>query len=244
MTAPVYSLEALNTLALSDTGHFVYLDAWSISAFASIFAQVMPLYYWTNTQHPLDPAQIDELEAKLAKAMGQIMHPLVGLIMPVCTAVLPDGTLLCDGSTYLRADYPNLYDALDPAYHIDADSFSVPDMRDRFALGAGPDHAANTTGGSFSHTQTVDELASHDHATVDHTHGDTPHTHAEGTAIPSAADLGTGVPVPSAVPGVGITGPASVGILPANVMVTNTGGGQAMDITPPFIALRYVVVAL
>ena len=226
----LYSLEALNTLALSDTGHFVYLDAWSIGAFASIFSQVMPLYFWTNNQNPLDPAQIDELEAKLAKAMGQIMHPLVGLIMPICTADLPGGTLLCDGSTYLRADYPNLYAAIDPSLQIDADSFMTPDLRDRFVLAAGPDHAAYTTGGSFEHVQSATELAAHTHTTQ-------PHTHTEVTAVPTVVSIGLEPPVPAAVPGAGITGAAIVS-------VDSAGSSNPMDITPPFYALKYVVVAL
>lgn len=244
MTASLYSLEALNKLALSDTGHFVYLDSWSIGAFASIFAQIMPLYHWTNDQNPMTQAQIDELEAKLAKAMGQIMHPLVGLIIAVGTVNIPEGTLLCDGSNYARSDYPNLYDALDPALHVDADTFTVPDLRDRFIIGASATKAPLSTGGSFDHVQTVAEMAAHTHTAQPHTHSDTPHTHAEGNALPAAADLGTGVPVPSAVPSVGVTGPASVGILPATVTIDSAGSGNAMDITNPYYALRYVMVAL
>lgn len=230
MNAPRYSFEALNTLALSDTGHFVFLDAWSISALTSILAQAMPLYFWTNNQFPLDQAQIDDLENRLATAGGQLMHPLVGLIIPVCTEDLPEGTLLCDGSTYQRADYPNLYDAIAIGLHIDADSFAVPDLRDRFILGAGPDHAAYTNGGSFEHTQTLSELAPHSHTSP-------PHSHTESAAVPSTVTIGLEVPVPAAVPAGSVTGATAVSI-------DSAGGGDAMDITPPFYALKYVVVAL
>lgn len=230
MNAPRYSFEALNNLALSDTGHFVFLDAWTISLLTSMLSQNMPLWFWANDQFPLTQAEIDDLDNRLATAGGQLMQSLVGLIMPVCTNDLPAGTLLCDGSIHQRADYPNLYDAIAPAYRIDADSFAVPDMRDRFVMGAGPDHAAATTGGSFSHTQTEDELAPHAHTTL-------PHTHTEGIALPAIVTVGLELPTPAAVPGAGITGPS-------DVTVNSAGGGQPMDITPRFIALRYVVVAL
>lgn len=158
------------------------------------------------------------------------MKPLVGLIMPVCVATLPEGCLWCDGSTYLRADYPNLYDALDTFYILDADSFFVPDLTERFVLGPGPGHATNTTGGSFTHVQAAGELAAHSHSSA-------PHSHTEITALPTPITIGAGVPAPSAIPGAGITGATSVSI-------STEGNSDPMDITPPFVALRYVVVAL
>lgn len=230
MASPRYSYQAINQLALSDTGHFVFLDSWTISLLDSMLSQERPFYLWMNDQNPLSEPEIDDLDNRLSTAQGQLMRPLVGLIMPICTGDLPEGTLLCDGSIHQRADYPNLYDAIAPGYRLDADSFIVPDMRDRFVLGAGPDHAAGSMGGSFTHTQTEDELAPHAHTTL-------PHTHTEGIALPAIVTVGLELPTPAAVPGAGITGPA-------DVTVNSAGGGQPMDITPRFIALRYVVVAL
>lgn len=229
MATPRYSYQAINQLALGDTGHFVFLDAWTCSLLDSMLSQNRALWFWANDQNPLDQAEIDDLDNKLSTAQGQLMQSLVGLIMPVCTADLPEGTLLCDGSTYARADYPNLYDALDPAYQIDADNFTVPDMTDRFVVGPGT-HATNATGGSFSHVQSVGEMAAHSHSSA-------PHTHTEITATPTAVTIGLEVPVPAALPGVGITGAATVSI-------STEGNSDPMDITPPFIALRFVVVAL
>lgn len=230
MSAPRYSYTAINNLALNDTGRFCYLDAWTLNACLSIIAQSSALYLWANDQNPLTEAEIDDLKNKLATTQGQLMQPIVGLIIPVCTAAIPDGTLLCDGSTYARSDYPNLYDALDTFYRLDAASFFVPDLRDRFILGSGPAHAVNDSGGSFEHVQSASELAAHTHTTQ-------PHTHTEITATPTIVSIGLEPPVPSALPGAGLTG-ASV------VIVDSTGGSAPMDITPPYLALRYVVVAL
>jgi len=229
VSTPRYSYQAINQLALGDTGHFVFLDAWSISLLDSMLSQNRALWFWANDQNPLDQAEIDDLDNKLSTAQGQLMQTMCGLIMPVCTASIPEGTLLCDGSTYARVDYPNLYDALDPAYIIDADNFTVPDMTDRFVLGPGT-NAVNSTGGSFSHVQTVGEMAAHSHSSA-------PHSHTEITALPTPITIGAGVPAPSAIPGAGLTGATTVSI-------STEGNSDPMDITPPFLALRYVVVAL
>lgn len=226
---PLLSYTALNALASNDTGHFVYLSAWQYVACMSILDQFSPLYFWSDDQHPLDQAEQDDLDAQLGLVQDQLMTPLTGLIMPICTDTLPAGTLLCDGSVYLRIDYPNLYDAIAPGYRIDADSFAVPDLQDRFVMGAGPDHAAAATGGSFSLTQSIAQMPNHSHSTD-------PHSHTVMAAAPTVGAAITGVPVPSAVPTAGVTGLATV-------TVHDTGGGDPMDITNAFIALRYVVVA-
>ncbi len=49
---------------------------------------------------------------------------------------------------------------------VETDGVAVPDLRDRFIIGAGSSHAAGTSGGSFTtegHTLTVNELAVHRH---------------------------------------------------------------------------------
>jgi len=226
---PMYSYTALNALASSDTGHFVYLDAWSANACLSILEQASPLWFWMNDQNPLTPSEIDDLDAKLAEVQNQLMSPLTGLIMPICTAGVPQGMLLCDGATYQRVDYPLLYAAIELYYIIDADSFRVPDLRDTFVLGAGPLYPDGTAGGAAEHTMTIDEL-------VPHSHDNLPHAHSESAAGPTAIAIGPGVPAPSAIPTPSVTGSTSI-------TIDNTGGGQPMDIMPPFYALRYAVVA-
>lgn len=70
--------------------------------------------------------------------------------------------LVCDGSTYLRVDYPDLYAVLDPAYILDADNFVVPDLMDRFALGS---DTTGIEGGLDEITLTVAQLPAHAHVT-------------------------------------------------------------------------------
>jgi microcystin-dependent protein len=230
MNAPRYSYNAINTLALSDTGHFVYLDAWSVNILLSMLSQERSLWLWANDQNPLTESEIDDLDNKISIAQGHLMQTMCGLIMPICSQYSPEGTLICDGTVYNRVDYPNLYDVLDPAFIIDADTFMTPDLRDRFVLSPGSSYAVNSMGGSDTHTQTIGEMPIHSHTTI-------PHSHTEVTALPTPITIGAGVPAPSAIPGVGLTGSSGV-------TVNNEGGGTAMNIMPPYFALRYVVVAL
>lgn len=84
------------------------------------------------------------------------------------------GCLLLDGTSYLRATYPDLFNALGGAASPwglpDGTHFNVPDMRGRTAIGVGTAVATGATAhtlgqkvGEETHVLTVAELASHAH---------------------------------------------------------------------------------
>lgn len=171
---------------------------------------------------------------------------MIGAIVAVAGDSAPEGTLVCDGALHNRADYPRLYDALPPALRVDDSTFKVPDLRDRFIMGAG-NAAPHETGGAASVTLTVEQLPEHSHATqphshttqphshlttphehgtLPHSHGTLPHGHAdaghvhpEGNTLPALSGIGADIPVPSAVPSIGVTGPGFASILPSTVEV-------------------------
>lgn len=51
---------------------------------------------------------------------------MIGSVILYATVTAPIGTLPCDGSTYLRVDYPELYSVLASVYIIDANTFKTP----------------------------------------------------------------------------------------------------------------------
>lgn len=86
---------------------------------------------------------------------------MIGEIKELATATVPDWLLLCDGATYDRVDYPDLYAVLDAAFIIDADTFRVPKRTDRLGYGG---IAIGTQDGSMTHTNIEAEMYPHTHS--------------------------------------------------------------------------------
>lgn len=148
---------------------------------------------------------------------------MVGEIIPYAGSTSPLlAWLVCDGSSLLRTDYPDLFAVIGTVYgSADASHFNLPDLRGRAALGVGTGsgltpRALGDQIGEETHQLSAAELASH--------------THTEITASPAVGAAITGVPVPSAVPGVGSTGSA--------------GSDQAHNNMQPSLAINYLIVAL
>lgn len=154
---------------------------------------------------------------------------MIGSVVAVLRDFLHVDMLPMDGGTYDRADYPDLYDVLPLTYQTTGTTFTLPDMRDLFVTGANGAYGLGATGGANDVTLSIGQMPSHSHDTL-------PHSHGESGAIPSLADLGTGVPVPSATPTPTITASSGVTVL-------STGGGLAHENRPPFIALTYAIIA-
>lgn len=157
---------------------------------------------------------------------------MIGTVVPVVRAVLPDWMLPADGGTYQRADYPSLYELIDTEYIIDSDTFRTPDLRGLTVIGASDAYPVDATGGAVEHVLTVDQIPSHSHSTPPHSH--TYFQYTFGIDIESV-----GVPDPT-----GVGQPA----LPNNteqavVTIDSTGGDQAHNNMQPYRSLRYAVIA-
>jgi len=155
---------------------------------------------------------------------------MIGEIILGAFFTTPDRYLACDGSSYARVDYPDLYAVLDSAFIVDADNFTVPDLRGMFPRGAATSGDMGMTGGEENHTLTVGETPSHSHS-------DFGHTHSEGIAVPAVGAAIVGVPIPSAVPAIGITGLGFASL-------SSAGGDGAHNNLPPYQYLAYFIVAL
>jgi microcystin-dependent protein len=145
-------------------------ESVAVLLFASEFISIRR--NWLDTSEDqmdeVTDADWDVIEHLVGEVYFQIMNPLIGWIVPNTLAVLPPNLLACDGATYAREDYPNLYAAMDSAFIVDADNFVVPDLRSRIPVGAGTGtglstYAVNEQGGEETHQLTTGEMPSHSH---------------------------------------------------------------------------------
>ncbi len=143
---------------------------------------------------------------------------MIGAIVPILNDSTPGHMLLCDGSTFLKVDYPELYDVLPVALIVDINTGQLPDLRETFVVGAGVTIAEHSTGGEAEHTLTVDELPAHDHLYDKETYN---------------------IDVES----VGIPDPTGVGLPAIPTLTSSTGSGDAHENMPPYYALKYAVIA-
>jgi len=203
---------------------------WFRAAFADALNMFCLPDYWQQS----GTVTIDDATSAAGAVFGS-WQMLVGYIFPYGGDTPPEGTLLCDGSSYLRTDYPALFDVIGTNFGaVDGSHFNVPDLRGRSPMGegAGSGLTARTIGEEFgeeTHTLTVSETPSHSHT-------DTGHTHTEGNALPTAIAIGPGVPAPSAIPGVGATGIGIAGI-------TSTGGDGSHNNIHPTLVINFVIAA-
>lgn len=184
---------------------------------------------------------------------------MIGAILPVATSEMPQNMLLCDGSQYLRVDYPKLYESLNSALLVDSDTFVVPDLRDKFIYGAGS-NAELSEGGSEQVTLQENQMPTHDHDTNAHRHTLPSHTHTTQSHQHGFPSFETPIEIPTGT-GSGVftwgtpnltrqTDGAIVTVNSVNQLMTSetvylqvAGGSAPHDNMPPFIALKYGIIA-
>jgi len=136
----------------------------ALSSLSAIFIQSLSVLYkdrysWVSGANDVTDEQWDAIEAMVSETELNLMVGLVGMILPnVLADVSGLNVLECDGSSYLRVDYPYLYAAIASAYIIDADNFRVPDLRDRVPLGASIANPISTQAGADEVVLAVSEL--------------------------------------------------------------------------------------
>jgi microcystin-dependent protein len=163
----------------------------------------------------------------------------IGKIDIMATEEIPEGWLLCDGTTYARVDYPELYEAIAGSCHVDADNFFVPDLR----LPRLPGYTdVSSVGQQNSDDWSVfifeNNMPTHSHEI---TIIDPSHTHADfGDVITTVGLIGE-IPAPVTVQTPSEIVPAVTGI---TAVAGNTGGSEALELPDiPITGVRYMIWA-
>lgn len=144
------------------------------------------------------------------------INKMIGSVVAYAGATIPDNMLLCDGTQYARADYPDLYAALASCYVIDADYFTAPDLGGVFVMGT--DTNEGETGGSATHTLTTDEMPSHHHVYQEKNEILFPY----GAFTPDISARGT--------------------LLESDKNTSAVGGGEAHNNLPPYHAMQWCII--
>jgi microcystin-dependent protein len=95
------------------------------------------------TYRPSSASAVDGTSGLLKQSRDAFVGDLgvpIGTVMPYAGAVAPYGYLLCDGAEVEQAKYPDLFDIIGTRYNGTAalsgvNTYRLPDMRGRFALG-------------------------------------------------------------------------------------------------------------
>lgn len=86
----------------------------------------------------------------------------IGSILAFASTTTPDCWLSCNGASYLKADYPDLYNVIGDTYgSVDDTHFNVPDLRGEFLRGAGTNsHTGQGNGGTVGQHQDATKVGS------------------------------------------------------------------------------------
>lgn len=161
---------------------------------------------------------------------------MIGSVFPYATIEPPTHCLPCDGAVYLRTDYPRLYELLAPAFILDADTFQTPYLVESFVFGASLDpvdglYQPGAQGGETEHYLAEEELPAHTHTVDDHHHRySTIVTNFTSTVGPVHS------PVFAQEEGNADTDDTTLAI-------QSTGEDMPHNNMPPFMALKYAIVA-
>ena len=189
-----------------------------------------------------------------------------GAVVPYAGGSAPTGFLVCDGTAVSRSTYSTLFGIINEAFGAGDGSttFNLPNLEDRFPMGATTPKPVGTTGGgtatlseanlpAHTHDDGTFKAREHKHHTVveatgnsdlsssnsvveTRTGGSTNFSYGLRSNDSSAANLGlTSIPIQD---GSNVNSSGQVDVTGDS---GSTGSGTAFDVTPAFIALKYII---
>lgn len=147
----------------------------------------------------------------------------IGSVFPFAGTTAPEKYLICDGSEVSRSDYADLFSVIGTSFGVGDNSttFNIPNLSGKIPVGLDTTdddfNALGKTGGSKTHTQTLEELA--------------PHVHGIKANTNENAVSGAG-----RWPWVNYDG--------VNRYTESAGKGQPMDIMNPYNTFNYIIKAI
>jgi microcystin-dependent protein len=183
---------------------------------------------WQEVEGAMEPWEAAAAGARMFHDYVNSRCEVIGELKMHTLNELPDNWLNCDGNTYERADYPQLYDALHPNYQISATQFKVPNMVYRVPMGTIPSflNEIGTEGGEAQHFLTLAEMPIHNHAPALPNRQFWLYAASGGPAAFNGATGGTF----QSTPGGGAT-------------TATAGSGQPHNNVQPFHMVHYAIVA-
>lgn len=133
-----------------------------------------------------------------------------GTVLMTGSSTAPTLFVLCDGTSYLRSAYPDLYAAIGTTFGaVDGAHFNVPNFIDHLPIGAGGTVALGAIGGTITNTHT------HAFGAGVNTFGETlNHTHT-GVTAGGASTAGVSNDHAHSLAGITTGGPSQTYPLPA-----------------------------
>jgi len=174
-------------------------------------------FNWIDGIEELTDEQFDDVEAWISNACLELMVvcETIGEIIMYVSEVVPLRCLPCDGTIYAAADYPELYEVIDPELkNVEDELFEVPSLIGRMPIGEDTSQGfdLDMAGGQKDVTLSSNQMPAHSH-TIQY-------------AIISQAGAGSSAPI------VGIGLPIST---------SSAGGGNSHTNMPPWKPVRFAI---
>ena len=151
----------------------------------------------------------------------------VGMIIPYAGTTIPEKWMKCEGQALSRTDYSALFSVIGTTYGNGdgTTTFNVPNLQGRFPIGMNSNdddfNMLGATGGSKTHTQTVNEMPRHKHVQYN------------SNGVQALAGNNDGLAYNH-----------GRGAAASNMSTGDTGNGKPMDIMNPYIVFNYCIKAL
>lgn len=107
----------------------------------------------------------------------------IGTVLQYAGSSAPTGYFLCNGASVSKALYGGLWSVIGYTYGGSSDTFYLPNLKGRVAVGLDASQVEfdtlGETGGAKTHTLTTAEMPVHTHIQDQHTHIQNQHTHTQ-----------------------------------------------------------------